>query len=109
MELCVAAKWSCNTSQGARDSYVHVCVYVCVCVCVNDPLMSFRNDMHLLKTKHKKNVTKPFPFVVSVGILKRWGSPRRQGLRSHLAHKWATFDCAPPCEAVRIPEAAGVT
>ena len=40
--------------------------------------------------------------------LKRWGSPRRHGLRSHLANKWATSDCAPRSEAVGIPEAARV-
>ena len=37
------------------------------------------------------------------------GSPRRQGLSSHLAHKWATYDSAPRSEAEGIPEAAGVT
>ena len=41
--------------------------------------------------------------------LKRWGSPRRQGLRSHLAHKWATSDSTPRSKALGLPEAAGVT
>ena len=41
--------------------------------------------------------------------LKPMGSPRRQGLCSHLAPKWATFDFAPGSEAEGIPEAAGVT
>ena len=40
---------------------------------------------------------------------KRWGSPRLQGLRSHLAHKWAPSSSAPCSEAVGIPEAEGVT
>ena len=35
--------------------------------------------------------------------LKRWGPPRRQGLCSHLAHLWATCDCAPRSEAVGTP------
>ena len=40
--------------------------------------------------------------------LKRRGSPRRQGLCSHLAHLWATSDSAPRSEAEGLPEAAGV-
>ena len=40
--------------------------------------------------------------------LKRMASPRRQGLCSHLPHKWATFDFVPHSEAEGIPEAAGV-
>ena len=40
--------------------------------------------------------------------LKRMGSSRRQGLCSHLAHRWATSDSAPRSEAVGIPEAAGL-
>ena len=40
--------------------------------------------------------------------LKRRGSPRLQGLCSHLAHKWATFDFVPRSQAEGIPEAAGV-
>ena len=32
----------------------------------------------------------------------------RQGLSSHLAHKWATSESAPRSEAVGIPEAARV-
>ena len=40
--------------------------------------------------------------------LKRWGSPRRQGLCSHLAHLWATSDSAPCFEVEELPEAAGV-
>ena len=39
--------------------------------------------------------------------LKRWGPPSRQGLSSHLAHKWATSDLAPRSKAEGIPEAAG--
>ena len=31
-----------------------------------------------------------------------------QGLCSHLAHLWATSDFVPCCEAVGIPQAAGV-
>ena len=40
--------------------------------------------------------------------LKWRGSPRRQGLCNHLAHKWATSDSAPRSEAVGIPDTAGV-
>ena len=35
--------------------------------------------------------------------LKRWGPARQQGLRSHLAHLWATSDSAPRFEAVGTP------
>ena len=34
---------------------------------------------------------------------KRWGPPGRQGLCSHPAHLWATFDSAPCSQAVGIP------
>ena len=36
--------------------------------------------------------------------LKRRGSPRRQGLCSHLAHKWASFDFAPPLSSGGAPQ-----
>ena len=49
------------------------------------------------------------PLLLLPPALKRRGSPRRQGLRSHLADKWATSDFAPRSEAVGIPEAVGVT
>ena len=48
------------------------------------------------------------PLLILSPALKGRGSPRRQGLRSHLAHKWATSDFVPRSEAVGIPEAAGV-
>ena len=48
------------------------------------------------------------PNLIPSPALKRRGSPRRQGLRSHLAHKWATSDSVPGSEAEGIPEAAGV-
>ena len=40
--------------------------------------------------------------------MKRRGSPRRQGVRSDLAHKWTTSDSAPRFKVVGIPEVAGV-
>ena len=49
------------------------------------------------------------PLLILPTALKRWGSPRQQGLDSHLAHKWATFVSAPRTEAEGMPEAAGVT
>ena len=49
------------------------------------------------------------PLLILPPAVKRWGSPRWQGLRSHLAHVWATFDFTPHFEAVEIPEAAVVT
>ena len=49
------------------------------------------------------------PLLILYPALKRRGPPKRQGLRSHLAHKWATSDFAPRSEAEGIPEAAGVT
>ena len=36
------------------------------------------------------------------------GTPKGQGLCSHLAHLWATSDYAPRFEAVGTPHAAGV-
>ena len=44
----------------------------------------------------------------SAPALKRRGPLMRQGLCSHLAHKWATSDSAPRSEAEGIPQAAGV-
>ena len=49
------------------------------------------------------------PLLLLPPALKRRGSPRRQGLCSHLADKWATSAFAPRSEAEGIPEAAGVT
>ena len=48
------------------------------------------------------------PLLILPPALKRWRSLRQQGLRSHLAHKWATSESAPRPKAVGIPEAAGV-
>ena len=48
------------------------------------------------------------PFLILPPALKRRGPPRRQGLRSHLAHLWATSDSAPRSEVVGTPEAAWV-
>ena len=43
------------------------------------------------------------PLLILPPALRRWGSPRQQELCSHLAHKWATSDSAPPSEALGIP------
>ena len=32
------------------------------------------------------------PLLILRSAMRRWGSPRRQGLSSHLAQKWATSD-----------------
>ena len=48
------------------------------------------------------------PLLILRPTLSQRGSPRRQGLYSHLAHLWANSDCAPRFEAVGIPEAAAV-
>ena len=48
------------------------------------------------------------PLLILSPALKCRGSPRRQGLCSHLAHKWATSDLVPRSEADWLPEAAGV-
>ena len=48
------------------------------------------------------------PLLILSPALKRWGSPRRQGLCSHIAHKWATSDSVPRFEAEGLPETAGV-
>ena len=44
------------------------------------------------------------PLLILPPALKRWGSPKRPGLRSHFAHNWATSDFAPRSETVGIPE-----
>ena len=49
------------------------------------------------------------PLLILPPAMKRWGTTRWQGFRSHLAHKWATSDFAPRFEAEGIPEAVGVT
>ena len=43
------------------------------------------------------------PLLILSPALKRRGSPRRQGSRSHLAHKWAASDSAPRSEVEGIP------
>ena len=43
------------------------------------------------------------PLLILPPALKRWGSPRPQGLCSHVAHLWATSDSAPRSEAVGTP------
>ena len=48
------------------------------------------------------------PLLILPPALKRRGSPRRQGLCSHLVHKWAISDPPPPYEAEALPEAARV-
>ena len=48
------------------------------------------------------------PLLILPPTLKRWGTPRRQGLCSHLAHLWATSHFAPRSKAVGIPEAVRV-
>ena len=48
------------------------------------------------------------PLLILPPTLKRRGSPRRQGLCSHLAHKWAISDFVPRSKAEGLPEAAGV-
>ena len=50
------------------------------------------------------------PLLILPPSLKRWGPPRRQGLSSHLAHKWATSDSSPRSEswALRTLKAASI-
>ena len=48
------------------------------------------------------------PLLILPPALKSCGSPRRQGLCSHLAHLWATSDFAPRSGAVGTPQAVGV-
>ena len=45
--------------------------------------------------------------ILSPALMRR-GSPRRQGLCSHLAHLWATSDLVPRSEVEGLPETAGV-
>ena len=49
------------------------------------------------------------PPVILSPALKRWGSPRRQGLCSHLAHLWATCDCSLAYHRLRLNIAATPT
>ena len=49
------------------------------------------------------------PLLILPPALRQQGSRRRQGLCSHLAHLWATFDSSPRSEAEGILQAAGVT
>ena len=49
-----------------------------------------------------------WPLLILPPTMKWWGSPRWQGLSSHLAHKWATSDSAHRSEGEGIPEVAGV-
>ena len=62
--------------------------------------------------KHKKGYVATLPtsgpLLIRLRALKRRGSPRRQELCSHLAHKWATSDFVPRSEAEGISKAAGV-
>ena len=48
------------------------------------------------------------PFVILPPALKRWGTPRQQGLCSHLAHLWATSDIVARFKALRTPHVACV-
>ena len=48
------------------------------------------------------------PRLILCAALRRRASPKRQGLCSHLAHKWATSDFIPRYEVEGIPQAAGV-
>ena len=43
------------------------------------------------------------PLLILPPALRRWGSLKRQGLCSHLAHKWATSDFVPRSEAEGNP------
>ena len=62
--------------------------------------------------KHRKGYVATLPtsgpLLILPPALKRRGSPRRQGLCSHVAHKWATSDFVPRSEAEGIPKTAGV-
>ena len=65
-----------------------------------------------LAEKHKKGYVATLPtsgpLLILPPAVKRWGSLRRQGLCSHLAHLWATSDFVPRSEAEGLPKAAGV-
>ena len=39
--------------------------------------------------------------------LKRWGSPRQQGVCTRIVHLWAASDTGPRSEAAGTPQAAG--
>ena len=57
----------------------------------------------VMESDGNKDKTNDGPPLILPPALKRWGSPRRQGLCSHLAHLWATSDFARRCEAVGTP------
>ena len=48
------------------------------------------------------------PLLILPPVLKQRGPLRRQGLRSHPAHLWATSHSVPRSEEVGTPQAAGV-
>ena len=72
--------------------------------------ISWRLPQWLKSTKKVNLATLPTcgPLLILPPALKRRGSPRWQGLYSHLAHKWATCDFAARSKAVGIPRAARV-
>ena len=68
----------------------------------------FRGEFEMVEKRKKGYVaTLPTsrPLLTLPPALKRRGSPRRQGLCSHLAHLWATSDFVPRSEAEGIPSA----
>ena len=81
-----------------------------LCVCTQNTQNFVENSK--MAEKHKKGYVATLPtcgpLLILPPALKRRGSPRRQGLCSHLAHKRATSDSAPRSQAEGIPQAAGV-
>ena len=81
--------------------------FFCSTLCVSTlNTQNFVENSKMAK-KHKKGYVATLPtcgpLLILPPALKRWGSPGRQGLCSHLAHLWATSDSAPRSEAVGTP------
>ena len=86
--------------------------FFCSTLCVSAQNTQNFVENSKMAEKHKKGYVATLPtsrpLLIMPPALKRRGSPRRQGLCSHLAHKWATSDSAPRSEADGLPQAAGV-
>ena len=69
--------------------------YFCSTLCVSTQNnLNFVENSKMAKKHNVVTLPTSGPLLIMPPALQRWGSPRRQGLCSHLAHKWATSDSA---------------
>ena len=70
--------------------------FFCSTLCVSTQnTQNFVENSKMAKKHNVATLPTSWPLLILSPSLKRRGSPRRQGLCSHLAHKWATSDSAP--------------